>query len=344
MRLLFIKLKHIGDSLILTPTLAAVRQAYPQALIWVVVRRSCEGILAGCPALDRVLTAPAPERERRSWGDLAKTWSLIRTLRQLRFDWAFELSGGDRGRLLAWLSGARQRCTNVAAHPLSRWWRGRFQAQSRFAWQERHQVEKDYGTVSEFLPLPAAIPPLVFARERTVPWRPAAPLDPFVVLHPGTRWVRKQWPTDRWIQVAQTLASFGFQVIVSAGPDPAEIQLAGRIAAAVGPAALSTQGSLSWAQLAGLLYRARLFVGVDTAAMHLAAACQCPTVALFGPSLPSAWRPWQTPHRLLAPSPELQARLPATEQTHAITIAEVLIACQELLDAPASRELGQNPR
>ena len=56
MRLLFIKLKHIGDSLLLTPTLTAARAAYPAAEIWVVVRRGCEGILVGCPAVDGVLT------------------------------------------------------------------------------------------------------------------------------------------------------------------------------------------------------------------------------------------------------------------------------------------------
>ena len=61
MRLLFVKLKHIGDSLLLTPTLAAVRAMYPQAEIWVVVREGSQGILSGCPAIDRLLTVAAPE-------------------------------------------------------------------------------------------------------------------------------------------------------------------------------------------------------------------------------------------------------------------------------------------
>jgi len=61
MRLLFVKPKHIGDILLLTPTLAATRAAHPDAEIWVIVREGTEGILAGCPAIDHLITAPAPE-------------------------------------------------------------------------------------------------------------------------------------------------------------------------------------------------------------------------------------------------------------------------------------------
>src|SRR6266850_2214100 len=120
MRLLFIKPKHIGDALLLTPTLAAARQRYPDALIWVMVRSGTEEILAGCPAIDRVLTTAAPENQKRprwSWWEDVK---LLRELRAQRFDYAFELSNGDRGRLFAGFSGAKQRCANQEVYPLPR--------------------------------------------------------------------------------------------------------------------------------------------------------------------------------------------------------------------------------
>jgi heptosyltransferase III len=63
--------------------------------------------------------------------------------------------------------------------------------------------------------------------------------------------------------------------------------------------AVSTDGKLDWAHLAGCLYRARAFVGVDTAAMHLAAACQCPIVAIFGYSVVHQWHPWKAKFRLI---------------------------------------------
>ena len=57
LKLLFVKLKHIGDALLLTPTLEAVRHNYPNAEIWVVVRRGTEGILKGCTSINKLLTA-----------------------------------------------------------------------------------------------------------------------------------------------------------------------------------------------------------------------------------------------------------------------------------------------
>jgi heptosyltransferase-3 len=63
----------------------------------------------------------------------------------------------------------------------------------------------------------------------------------------------------------------------------------------------TTAGMTSWSQLAWLLRRASFFVGVDTAAMHLAAACDCPTVALFGPSPVFEYHPWQVKNWVLHP-------------------------------------------
>src|SRR6266496_3983286 len=126
MRLLFVKLKHIGDSLLLTPTLAAVRSTYPAAEIWVVVRKGCEGILQGCAAIDRLLTAAVPEPAKRSRLNWWHDFRTVRELRRRRFDHAFELTDGDRGRWIAAFSGADVRCANGAGRPLHWWWRRQF--------------------------------------------------------------------------------------------------------------------------------------------------------------------------------------------------------------------------
>ncbi len=326
MRLLFIKPKHIGDALLLTPTLTAARAAYPAAASWVVVRGGCEGILAGCPAVARGRTAAPAEASQRSpvaWlGDLR----LALRCRRQRFDHAFELSDGDRGRWLASLSGARVRTANVAGGPLNWWWRRQFNSFSSFRWHEAHAVEKDYFTVHEALPLPRVLPPIAFARERTSEWTPAAGWTDFVVLHPGTRWQRKRWPLERWVAVAQALAETFPRLIISAGPDPDEVRDAAELERVLAGRAVSTAGRLNWAQLAGLLYRARLFVGVDTAAMHLAAACQTPIVALFGPSDERVWRPWQVRHELVSPPGEV----PHLRRMDDVSVAQVLAACRRV--------------
>ena len=338
-RLLFIKLKHIGDALLLTPTLTAVRAAYPQAEIWVVVRKGTEGILAGCPAIDRLLTAAPAETAKRSLSNWVGDFKLVPELRRQKFDCAFELSDGDRGRWLASLSGARIRTVNVAGGPMNWWWRRQFNSFSKFRWHEAHAVERDYFTVHDALPLPSVVPPIAFARERTRDWAPAAGWTDFAVLHPGTRWHRKRWPLERWVVVAQALAKTFPRLIISAGPDADEVKDAAELERALAGRAVSTAGRLDWSQLAGLLYRARLFVGVDTAAMHLAAACQTPTVALFGPSTISRWHPWQVRHELVSPPGDV----PHERRMEDISADRVMAACRRVLEKSLAPSDDRHP-
>jgi heptosyltransferase-3 len=207
---------------------------------------------------------------------------------------------------------------------------------AHFNWQTHHRVEKDFYTVHEFLPLKEPVPALVFEKSKTVPWAPAAELSDFVVIHPGTRWERKRWPEEKWLATCSWLLGKTKNIVISAGPDAAEIILAQRLQCVLGNAVLSTQGQCNWAQLAGLLSRAKLFVGVDTAAMHLAAACQCPSVALFGPSTVHEWRPWQVRHVLIEPQESNQ--IPGVVEDPRLAIRSIGVdpvkqACQKLLDA-----------
>ena len=338
MRLLFVKLKHIGDSLLLTPTLSAVRATYPDSEIWVVVRRGCEGILRGCPAIDNLLTAAAPEASNRSRLNWWHDFQTVRELRRGHFDYAFELTDGDRGRWISALSGANVRCANGAGRALNWWWKRQFNCVSQFQWQGRHRAEKDFLTVADALPLKGEVPPMIFARHLAQAWPPAAGLSNYAVIHPGTRWRRKRWPKEKWLELGRYLLDRFSQVIISAGPDTAEIALAGELQVILGSNILSTAGQTSWAQLAGLLQGARLFVGVDTAAMHLAAACQCPTVAIFGPSNAAEWRPWKAPNRVVRSGgiARLESR-PMDEndvaelKTDHVSVSDVVRACEELL-------------
>jgi heptosyltransferase-3 len=220
-------------------------------------------------------------------------------LRRANFDYAFELSDGDRGRLLAILSGAKTRCASPVSTNIGWLARRQFHCLPDFDWRFSHRVEKDFWTVSACLPLGPEIPALCFERSRTKPWLPVESLQEFAVLHPGTRWQRKRWPLEYWIALAQRLLESVPHVIISSGPSEDERADARRIQGAVGDRVLNTDGQTSWAQLAGLLHQACLFVGVDTAAMHLAGACQCPTVAIMGPSVESAWRPWKVAHQVV---------------------------------------------
>ena len=338
MRLLFIKLKHIGDSLLLTPTVAAARQACPGAEIWVVVRKGCEGILAGCPAIDRVLTSAAPESKNRGLSTFTNELRLIRELRSQKFDYAFELTDGDRGRALALLSGAENRCTNVAGWPMPWIFRWRFNRTSKYGWQTKHRVEKDFYTVNDCLPIGVEPGPLIFDESRTQGSPIEDKVSDFAVIHAGTRWRRKRWSEEKWQQIARHLLTRVPRIVVSAGPDAEEIKLANFISNVAPERIVSTDGKLNWAQLAGLLHKAKLFVGVDTAAMHLAAACGAPIVALFGPSIESEWKPWKA--NAIVVSPPLsrepndffdRTALESQRSINDISVEQVTAACDRLL-------------
>ena len=337
MKLLFIKLKHIGDTLLLTPTLTAARARYPDAEIWVVVRKGCEDILKGCPAIDRVLTTAPPEQKNRAKGDWRYGLKLVRELRAQKFDYAFELTDGDRGRFVAMLSGAKIRVANDAADRMKWFWRGRFNRISRYDWSLKHSVERDYYTVNDVLPLGEVIPNLVSDRDRSEAWTPGDKLDNFVVLHPASRWQRNRWPAEKWIAVGHWLLERFDHLIISVGPDAEEIALAEKIQSALGARSLSTKGTLRWAQLANLFYRAKLLVVGDTGAMHLAAACQCPTVGLFRPCMIANFHPWQVEHQVVTdptytPFGKLSHRENAGQQSIAAArVEDVLEACKAIL-------------
>ncbi len=333
LRLLFVKLKHIGDALLLTPALVAVRNRFPRAEIWVVVRAGTEGILAGCPAIDRIVTVTPPEMDRRGVGNLVRDFQTWRLLRRQRFDFAFELTDGDRGRWLAGMSAARSRCANVSYYPLNAWWRLWFNHRSTAPWTNGHRVEKDFALAAEFLELTGDIPPLCFDRSRAVEPDFLRGVEDFAVIHPGTRWVKKRWPKEHWIQLGRRLLERTRMIVVSCGPDEDERALGAELVAAWEPGrAVSSDGKLGWAHLAGCLYRARVFVGVDTAAMHVAAACQCPQVAIFGYSEVGQWRPWKAPHELINLAPtKNRDECPDAELMRQQTPDMVLAAVQRMM-------------
>jgi heptosyltransferase-3 len=338
MRILLIKPKHIGDSLILTPTIVAIKRAHPDAEIWVVVRRGCEGILAGCPEIDRTLAiAPVEKRDRRA-SDFWRGLGAMLRLLGARFDYVFELGDGQRARLVAMLTRARRRYSVKPARPLTSFEQRRFSGVSSFDWRTRHRVEKDFYSVSEFLPLAEPIPPLRFDRSRMEPWPAPVALDDFCVVQVGTRQGANRWHREGWREVCRAMLERFGQVVVSCGPAELEREEAAWVARESGPRVISTEGTAAWAQLAWLLARAKLYIGPPTAAMHLAAACSCPVVALFGPTIEDFWRPWGGPCRIVTPrghvpmenAEEHYAQVKLRE-TPAIQAGDVIAACGDLM-------------
>jgi heptosyltransferase-3 len=338
MRILLIKPKQIGDSLILTPTITAIKRTYPEAEIWVVVRQRCEGILTGCPAIAQILTLAGVEKNDRSRGDFWRQAKALLRLWSVKFDYVLELGDGHRARLFAMLSRTKRRYSVKTSSPLKGIEQRRFTAVSTFDWQTCHRVEKDFYSVSEFLPLPGPIPPLCFERSRAQIWEPARQLTDFCVVQVGSRQGFNRWHREGWRDVCRAMLERFSNVVVSCGPVGHEKEEAAWLQQELGSRAISTEGRTTWSEMAWLLYGAKIYIGPNTAAMHLAAACRCPVVALFGPSIEDHWHPWQTPYRIAtshgyAPVSDVAERYAGVKKRtmNEIEARDVVAACEELL-------------
>jgi len=122
----------------------------------------------------------------------------------------------------------------------------------------------------------------------------------YVHLHPTSRWQFKSWPPEKFAQLIDALTARGERVVVSAAPSPEESQFVEAVIARTAHRPVNLSGQLSLKGVAALAAMARLFVGVDSAPMHIAAAMGTPVIALFGPSGESEWGPWLVPSRIVS--------------------------------------------
>ena len=343
MRVLLIKLKHLGDTLLLTPTIRFLKERFPGIEIDVIVRSSCEAILESNPDVSRVLAVARPESERRTWrSGLRENLRLIRTIIGTSYDFAFDLSDSDRAKIWVLLSRAKVRgFRRIDVKPS---WKHRvFNRFDDATLTSHHQVMRDFETVTRIMGVTGDAGPLTFHPSvdeadliRRFPWACAS--QPSAVIHPTSRWSFKEWLPEHWAAVADGLAALGLQVVFTGGPDALERETIAKIQSHARIPHISVAGQVSVHEFGYILKRARLFLGIDTFAMHLAAAMQTPSVALFGPSLVPAWTPWKNRAEVIAgpchcnPSTHRECARPHTVCMASITAASVLEAAVQLTD------------
>ena len=122
----------------------------------------------------------------------------------------------------------------------------------------------------------------------------------FIHIHPASRWFFKCWPVAQMAALVERLQGEGHVVVLTAAPSNDEKAMLAAIQARLSKPAFSLSGQLSLKELAALTQAAKLFIGVDSAPMHIAAAVGTPTIALFGPSGDKQWGPWGVPFRVIS--------------------------------------------
>jgi heptosyltransferase I len=349
-RVLIVRVGAMGDVLHALPAAAALRKRHPDWYIgWAIEPRwlpllkadnsSSEPLARGAamPLVDKTYFAAtrAWKQQPFSRQTMRDIGSLRRELRDERFDLCVDMQGSIRSAVIGRMAGAKRFAGPAKPH----------EGPARFLYGKRireiatHIIEQGCellgGAVGEVLkPAKVLLPVDPVAEEfcdellaRTVPDG-----GDFVVIAPTAGWGAKEWPAERYGQVAAELAQAGYRVLVNvaAASDPS----GEAVVRASGGSAVAAPTSL--AELIALVRRAKLVIAGDTGPLHLAAALEIPVVGLFGPTDPARNGPYGTRSRVLrhATSQRDHSRRSETEQgLMQITADEVIEAALELLGA-----------
>ena len=287
MNILLIQLKRIGDLILTTPAIAALRETFPDASSSLVVSAAGKELLPAIAGIDKVY-------EVRGKTDDALDWI---ALSLGKFDYCLDFTRNDRSAFLTFLSGARKRIT--ADHPQLR---TKLRARSY-----NELVDAPVGflhTVDYHLALlkPLGIDNAPRAIQLRLPDETVGEADAllhatginddFVCFHPGSARAEKFWEPGRWAEaIDHCAAETGMTCVLTGGRSPVEQAQIAAIKGAARSRPADLSGKTKLLTLAALVRKARLLVTVDSAPMHFAAAWNTPQVVLFGPTNPYHWHP-----------------------------------------------------
>ena len=291
-RVLVVRLRSIGDTVLATPALHALSRFLPAAEIDILLEDWVAPLLDGFPQVNRVIKV-----ER---GNLQSRARVAKELRSRSYDVAFNLHGGTTATILTRATGARHRVGyrsyrysrlhNYAAPPAGELW-GK---------PATHSVEQQLALLG-WTGVPVSdLPPTSLA----VTAKAAASIDeklraeginegsPLALMHPAAAFESKQWATENFARVVVELAALGLVTVAVAAPFEAETINALRKNSSRKIVAFT---DLSLPEVTALAARSSLFVGNDSGVAHIASAVHTPAVVIFGSSNVAHWRPWANP-------------------------------------------------
>ncbi len=290
-RILVIRLRSIGDTVLTTPSLFALRRFLPQARVDILLEDWVAPVLDGSDLIDRVITIPRHSTAARA--------RIARELHRNGYDVVYNLHGGTTATFLTRATGAEHRVgfenyqyarlhNHVAPSPLEIWQRPAL-----------HSAEQQLALIGwTGVPVTDRPPARLAVTDRATASVAEKLLrrgfddeQKIAVIHPAAAFETKRWPSEKFARVAEALADRGFTPVAIVAPNEARLleELAQQTSAVA-----AGFNDLSLPEVTALAARARLFVGNDSGIAHIAAAAGAPCVVVFGSSNRNHWRPWTT--------------------------------------------------
>jgi heptosyltransferase-1 len=288
--ILIIRISAIGDVIMASALIPALREAYPEARINWLVDEAIGGLLTGNPRLHRVIVWP-----RRHWRELLRKgryleWCgelkrLLTALRKEHFDLVLDTQGLLKSGIWAFLSGGGTRI-GLGSREGSQWLMHKVidrKTEHLLVGSEYLKLMRSLGFEPAHFDMDIAVSGQV-GKECAALLKLAGVDKPFAVICPFTTRPQKHWFDDRWVELSTRLADArGLQVVMLGGPADGK---AAQAVAAGNAALVSLVGRTSLGQCAAIIASAELLIGVDTGLTHLGIAMKTPTLALFGPTRP----------------------------------------------------------
>jgi heptosyltransferase-3 len=280
-RILVITLRYLGDTLLVTPLLSSLRNAYPQAEIDVLLPVANLGVLEGNADISQLI----PFYSKQGFLYFAKLLcSLFR-----KYDLSISTQGGDRPIVCAIVAG-KLRMGFVSGSRVNQFWKRLLLDRTlEFDDQHLHAVLENlrFCEALNIKPCYKMTPPRVtrFQSQPSISGK-------YAVLHIMPQWQYKQWHRSGWVNVAYYLQNQGYQLVLTGSPQDKDVHAVQELQRYLPPSTYNLAGKLSLAELTEIIICAGIFIGPDTGITHLAAATGVRTVAIYGPTDPKRWAPW----------------------------------------------------
>ena len=289
-RVLVVRLRSIGDTVLSTPSLIALKRFVPSADVDILLEDWVEPVLDGFEDVDEIITLGAGKSKA----------SAALEIRRRKYDVVFNLHGGTTATFFTFASGARHRVgyrnyrySFLHNHLLS--------SSADFWNQEKtHSAEQQLALLG-FSGVPvddrprsrlAITPSATHSLENKFYEKTGTPLGEIgtvALFHPAAAFNTKEWAAENFARVAEFLAAKGVRVIAVAAKDEQDV-LANVESASHAP--IHSFSTLTLPEITALASKATLFVGNDSGIAHIAAAVDTPSVVIFGSSNRDHWRPW----------------------------------------------------
>ena len=301
--ILLLQLGDIGDVVLSFPAIRALRENFPNARLVVAVREKAAELIADCPWTTDVISIN--KKPRKWYQELAYQKDFFLRLWKYNFDLAVDLRADRRGAILTLLSGARQRIGFYAQD--GKLWRNRVYNHMPYGKEKpgRHMVEYYLDILSAYnLGTKNIWPELVVPKEKlqkaielfkaeNIEWE-----RPVIAIQPFSLWPYKEWSVNKYVDLIQRISDeYEFSIIITGSSD--EREKAQELIKKSERHVYNFAGKTTIGMLAAVLKICRLFVGGDSAGIHIAAAVGTPTVSIFGPMSSVAWAPRGTRHRVV---------------------------------------------